>query len=43
MQTVHQNPEWKEYFKRNFGTIIVEKLSHASREAIANNEDIKVL
>ena len=42
-KSVHLNPNWKDNFKKHFLTIIVENCSTVTREAIANDEDIKVL
>ena len=42
-QSLHLYPEWKEDFRRNFSKIVVEKCSQSTKEAFANNEDIKVL
>ena len=36
------NTEWKADFKRNFVAVVVEKCSKATKEAITNDEDIKV-
>ena len=42
-KSVHLNPNWKDDLKKNFLTIIVENCSTVTREAIANDEDLKEL
>lgn len=41
--SLYTRPEWKEEFRRDFSKIVVEKCSLATKEAIASNEEIKVL
>ena len=41
--SLYTRPEWKEEFRRDFSKIVVDKCSIATKEAIASNEDIKVL
>ena len=41
-QTPNTNPEWMVELKRDFHSIIIEKCSEQTRNAIANNDDIKV-
>ena len=42
-QTPNTNPEWLDTLKKDFQKIIVDKCSERSRNAIANDEDVKVI
>jgi hypothetical protein len=39
----HTNRGWKDDFKANYSSLIVAKCSAAAQEAIARDEDIKVV
>ena len=41
-QTPNSRPMWMDELKRDFQTIIVDKCSEQTRNAVANDEDIKV-